>query len=172
MVMRYSHPIKEEAFSLFCQGLGPLDIARRLFRDHGAGVKPDPGTVQRWIQGGNWRERRARFEERSENLGDERRAKSRARAVAKLTELHRKTVEAADSLEYKTAEAAVRSIAVLQKVLDDLTRPGDGAVTREVLDGVVETIFTLLGEDELVGPVLAQRGPRLLMEIEKRLGAG
>lgn len=170
MVMKYSHPIKEEAFSLFCQGFGPQDIARRLYRNHGAGVNPYPSTVQKWILLGDWRERRAGIEQRTENLGDERRAKSRARAVAKLTELHRKTMEAADSLEYKSAEGAVRSIATLQKVLDDLTRPADGAVTREVLDGVVETIFTLLGEDEVVGPVLAKRGPRILMEIEKRLG--
>ena len=148
--MKYSHPIKEEAFSLFCQGFEPQEIARRLHRDHGPGANPYPGTVQNWIRLGDWR----------------------ARAVAKLTELHRKTVEAAESLEYKSAEGAVRSIATLQKVLDDLTRPGDGAVTREVLDGVVETIFTLLGEDEAVGPVLAQRGPQLLIEIEKRLEEG
>ena len=170
--MKYSHPIKEEAFSLFCQGFEPQEIARRLHRDHGPGANPYPGTVQSWIRLGDWRERRGRIEQRTQSLGDERRAKSRARAVAKLTELHRKTMEAADSLEYKSAEGAVRSIATLQKVLDDLTRPGDGAVTREVLDGVVETIFTLLGEDEAVGPVLAQRGPQLLLEIEKRLGQG
>lgn len=170
MVMTYGHSIKEEAFSLFCQGFGPQDIARRLYRDHGAEGNPFPGTVQQWIRLGEWRQRRARIEQHTEDLGDKRRAKSRARAVAKLTELHRRTMEAADSLEYKSAEGAVRSIATLQKVLDDLTRPADGAVTREVLDGVVETIFTLLGDDEAVGPVLAQRGPQILMEIEKRLG--
>ena len=130
-VSRYSHQVKEAAFSLYCQNLSAANIARRIPEIFGDDVHPGLRTIKYWIQHGDWQARRKKLHMETEALADERRARTTAELLAGLSDLREKILSVSTSLEFKCAEGAVRSLATLQRVIEGLTRPKEGAIGKE-----------------------------------------
>jgi len=128
-VSRYSHQVKEAAFRFCCQNLSAAKIARRIPEIFGDDVRPDPRTVNCWIQKGDWLARRKRIHRKTEVLAEQQLARTTAKLLAGLSYLREKILSASTSLEFKSAEGVVRSLATLQRVIKGLTRPKEGADT-------------------------------------------
>lgn len=168
-VRRYSYQVKEAAFGLYCQNLSADKIARRIPEMYGDEVHPHLSTIERWIREGNWTVRRKEIHRETEALVDQHRVRTTAELLADMSGLREKVMEASNSLEFKSAEGAVRSLATLQRVIDGLTQPKEGAISKQQLEAVVETIFQALRQDEVLGPVLARRQADILARIEALL---
>jgi len=171
-VSRYSHQVKEAAFSLCCQNLSAAKIARRIPEIFGDDVRPDPLTVKCWIQKGDWLARRKRVHRKTEVLAEQQLARTTAKLLAGLSYLREKILSVSTSLEFKSAEGVVRSLATLQRVIEGLALPKEGAIGKEQLEAVVGTIFQVLQQDKVLGPVLAKRQADILARIEAQLSKG
>ena len=118
---RYSHQVKEAAFSLYCQNHSAANIARRIPEIFGDDVHPSLRTVRYWIQKGDWLARRKRVHRKTEALADQQLARTTAKLLAGLSDLREKILSVSTSLEFKSAEGAARSLATLQRVIEGLT---------------------------------------------------
>ena len=165
--MAYSHEVREEAFQLYCQGLNFQQIALRLSET--AGGKIARNTIVAWIHRYGWRERRLRLRRRVEHMADEKWAREAARLLSRLSLLREDILDAAAAQPFKSAEGAVRSLATVQKVIGSLLMRRDDGITLDQLDAVMATVFQILQQDEILGPVLAKRQEALLAQIEARL---
>ena len=163
----YSHEVREAAFQLYCQGLGVRQIALRLSETAGGNV--GRSTVAAWVHRYGWSERRRRLRRRVENMADEKWAGEAARLLSRLSGLREDILDAAAAQPFKSAEGAVRSLAAVQKVIGSLLRPLDDSITLDQLEAVMATIFQVFQQDEVLGPVLAQREEAVLMQIEAQL---
>ena len=166
---RYSHKVHEEAFELYCQGVPGYRVAQELAARHGADNAPSRATVRRWAHRHNWWQRREEVRRQAEQSADQRRTDDTARLLSDLGNLRGKILEASAELEFKSAEGAVRSLATLQRVIDGLTQPQGGSLGKEQLEAVVKTIFQMLAQDEVLGPLLAERQAGILARIEAQL---
>ena len=166
-MMTYNHEVREEAFHLYCRGLSFRQIALRL--SEARGIRLDHRTVAAWVHRYGWRERRLRLQRRVEKMADEKWAREAARLVSRLSRLREDILDAAAAQPFKSAEGAVRSLATVQKVIGSLLRPQDDSITLDQLEGVMATIFQVFQQDEVVGPVLAEREEAILAQIEARL---
>ncbi len=81
---RYSHQVKEAAFSLCCQNLSAAKIARRIPEIFGDDVRPDPLTVKCWIRKGDWLARRKRVHRKTEAPAEQQLARTTAKLLADL----------------------------------------------------------------------------------------
>ncbi len=83
-VSRYSHQVKEAAFSLYCQNLSATNIARRIPESFGDDVHPSLRTVRYWIQKGDWLTRRKRVHRKTEALAEQQLVRTTAKLLADL----------------------------------------------------------------------------------------
>ena len=165
----YSHRVREEAFNLYCQNLSAEKIARRIPEIFGDEARPDQCTIKRWIKQNDWRARRDGINRETEALADQHRVRTTAELLTEMNDLREKVLDASNSLKFKSAEGAVRSLATVQRVIDGLTQPKEGTISKAQLDSVVGTIFQALQQDEVLGPVLARRQADILARIETLL---
>ncbi|MFB0515819.1 MAG: hypothetical protein ACETWG_04335 [Candidatus Neomarinimicrobiota bacterium] len=166
-VMTYGHQVREEAFSLYCHGMSFEEIVQWL--QESFGVQPDKSTIAIWARAHGWSARRAKVLQRTEKLADESRALETARLLGDLRDLREQILAASGRLEFKSAEGPVRSLATLQRVIDGLTQPQEGAIGKSDLEMVVDTILEILYQDEVLGPVLRKREWAILAQIEAQL---
>lgn len=169
---KFSHQVHEEAFDLYSQGIPGYRVAHELEARYGPDNAPSRETVRRWIHRNNWRRRREKIHHLAEQRADQTRAERAAHLVTRFEDLREKALDATSELKYKSAEGAVRSLATLQRVIEGLNLPGEGVISKDDLSTVVETIFQVLSDDEVLGPVLAQRHGPIMARIEARLESG
>ncbi|MQY64675.1 MAG: hypothetical protein GH143_10320 [Calditrichaeota bacterium] len=169
LVGQYSHQVWEAAFNLYCQNLSAEKITRRIPEMYGDEVRPHLSTIERWIRQGNWTARREEIHREREALADQHCVRTTAELLADMSSLREKILDASNSLEFKSAKGAVRSQATLQRIIDGLTQPKEGTIIKWQLEAVVETIFQALRQDEVLGPVLAERQADIMARIEARL---
>jgi len=165
--MAYSHEVREEAFQLYCQGLNFQQIALRLSET--AGGRIHRSTVTAWVHRYGWPERRLRLRRQVEKMADEKWAREAARLLSRLSCLREDILDAAAARPFKSAEGAVRSLAAVQKVIGSLLMPRNDGITLDQLDAVMATVFQVLQQDEVLGPVLAERQEAVLARIEAQL---
>ena len=166
-VKAYSHEVREEAFQLYCHRLSLRQIALRLSEVRG--IRLDHSTVGAWVHRYGWPERRLRLQRHVENMADEKWASEAAQLLSRLSCLREDILDAAAAQPFKSAEGAVRSLAAVQKVIGSLLRPRDDSITLDQLEAVMATIFQVFKQDEVLGPVLAEREEAILAQIEAQL---
>lgn len=165
--MTYSHEVREEAFQLYCRGLSLRQVALRM--SEARSIRLDNRTVAAWVHRYGWPERRLRLRRRVENMADERWAQEAAQLLSRLSRLREDILDAAAACPFRSAEGAVRSLAIVQKVIASLVRPRDDSITLDQLESVMAAIFLVLQQDEVLGPVLARREEAVLARIEAHL---
>ncbi|MFC1483669.1 hypothetical protein ACFL6Q_01310 [Candidatus Neomarinimicrobiota bacterium] len=160
----HSHELREAAFHLYSQGLSLRQIARRLSEIHT--IRLDHSTVAAWVRRYNWRDRRIRLQRKAEQLADEQWTRDAAGLLSRLYGLRDDILGAAVKKPFKSAEGAVRSLATVQKVIASILRPPDDTITLDQLEDVIAVVFQVFQQDEVLGPVLAQRETAVLAQIE------
>lgn len=165
-VGRYSHQVKEAAFDLYCLNLSPAEIARRIPEICGDKIHPHLRTIERWAREDNWEARRSEINREPEIPADQHSIRTTAELLADMNGLREKVLDASKSLEFKSAEGAVRSLATLQRIMDGLTQSDEDTISEKQLEAVVAIIFQVLQQDEVLGPVLTSRQADILERIE------
>ena len=133
---------------------------------------PHDSTLKRWMVRDRWASRRQAIHEHTARLNDRLRAAEDTRLIASLTGLRETLVAAGAELPFRSAEGAVFALSALQKVIDRLSKAAaeeSDCFSQEDLDMVMETLFQVLWEDEVVGAALDQRMSQLLDLIDSRL---
>lgn len=171
-MMLYSTKVKEVAFDLFCQDLSAVKIARRIPELFGDEVRPHPRTIENWITKGDWPARRRGIRQEAGEIVDRQRVRTTAELLAGLIELREKILIAGKEGKFRTAEGAVRSLATVQGIIDNLTLSETDTISQQQLEEVVGTIFQVLANDEVLGPILAKRQTHILKCIEEQLAGG
>ena len=110
-VKRYSHQVKEATFNLYCQDLYAEKIVRRIPEIFGEEIRPHLCTIERWIRQGNWTARKKEINRETGALADQHRVRTTAELLTVINDLREKVLEASNSLNFKSAEGAVRSLA-------------------------------------------------------------
>ncbi|MFC1548036.1 hypothetical protein ACFL5M_05875 [Candidatus Neomarinimicrobiota bacterium] len=160
----HSHELREAAFRLYSQGLSLRQVALRISETHH--VRLDHSTVAAWVRRYNWRDRRIRLQHKAEQQADEKWTRDAASLLARLYGLRDNILGTAVTKSFKSAEGAVRSLATVQKVIASLLRPPDDIITLDQLEDVIAVVFQVFQQDEVLGPVLAQRETAVLAQIE------
>jgi len=166
---RFSYEMREEAFELYCRDVPGYQIARELVARYGPDNAPSRETVRRWANIGNWWKRREQMRREAERQADKTRAEQIARLVGRLEEIMEKTLDSAAELKYRSAEGAVRSLVTIKQILEDLCRIEGDTVSQEQLNQIIDIILEVLSEDEVLGPLLAEREDAIMGIVQKRL---
>ncbi len=170
--MVFSKPIQEEAFELYIQGLASDEIVRRLRQRHGEEGVVGSRTIRAWAQRGEWRKRRDGIQRQADKLADGKRAEKMAQILANLDDLRMKILDASMSLEFGTAEGAVRSLGTVHKIMDRLTSQADAAPTEELVEQMAEAFFQIFEQDEVLGPQLPARKAVIMARVMAPAGGG
>jgi hypothetical protein len=165
--MAYSRGLREAAFSLYSQGLSLRQIARRVSETHA--VQLDHTTIAVWVHRHNWPARRLRLQRRIEDRADEKWVSDAASLLDRLFSLRDTILVSVENESFKSAESAVRSLAIVQKVIASLLRSPDDVITLDQLEHVMAVVLQVFHQDEVLGPVLASRAAAILARIEDRL---
>ncbi len=112
------HPpgARQEAFDLFVAGLSHSQVRAQLRELHGAEA-PSERTLKRWSVQDHWTARRARIRTLTRSHDDAQRALDGTGMIAELHKLRLRVVEAAQDLPFSSAEGALNSLAVVERVI-------------------------------------------------------
>ncbi|MCK4577805.1 MAG: hypothetical protein KAU50_03375 [Candidatus Marinimicrobia bacterium] len=166
--MTYPASLREEAFVLFCEGIGAESIVAELGRRHPDEKPPSPSVIKLWDARFNWRQRRAELQSKIRARADEQQLERGARILEQFSDLRQNIFDELSAVQFRSREGAVRSLAMVQKVIE--TSAGEGKADLDKLKlKMIEVIFTVLLQNNELAPLMIKHKPQLLEQINKAL---
>jgi hypothetical protein len=161
----------DEAFDLYCAGLSRSRIADALRERHGQQHAPCEATLYRWQVNDHWILRRSYIRSQALIMDDRRRAREQAPRLRQLASIQDHILSSADKLPCRSGGEAVRALARLQRIMDQLAGECPDETTHvppDTLQHVVKIIFDFLQEDPELAPILESRWHDVLRRLDLR----
>lgn len=161
--MKHKTDIREHAFVLYAQGYS-FDRITAILEEEGSKVARR--TLINWEKRFDWKQRRQKIQSEVQTKIDKKQVSELTRLSSDLTELQSDLMVELKNVRLKTKEggvAALRQIHEMrQKLLSDKR-------FEEHLDELIQIIFEILANDDIIGPKLKDRQQIIAEKLEKTL---